>query len=81
MSELGDDKPLGAILDNLGVVGALRDGHQIVEAVVVCKVVDFDQDGDVSVLMASSTGLDWIARIGLLGAAKDVVDGHCEQVE
>jgi hypothetical protein len=78
-----DDKPLGALLDNLGVVGTLREGQQVVEALVICKVVDFDLDGDdqVSVLITSSKGLDWVARGGLLAAAQDITSGRCEQVE
>jgi hypothetical protein len=76
-----DDKPLGAILDNLGVAGTLRAGQQVLEALVICKVVDFDGEDEVSVLMASSTGLDWVARGGLLMAARDIVSGNCEQVE
>lgn len=76
-----DDKPLGAILDNLGVAGTLRPGQQVVEALVICKIIDFDGDDEVSVLMASNKGLDWVARSGLIAAAKDIVNGGCERVE
>lgn len=40
-----DDKPLGALLDNLGVAGTIRDGQQVVEALVICKVVDWVAQG------------------------------------
>lgn len=76
-----DDKPLGAILDSLGVVGTLRDGQQIVEALVVCKVIDFEGGDEVSVLIASSKGLDWIAHGGLLSAATEVHQGRCREVD
>lgn len=76
-----DDKPLGAILDNLGVVGTIRDGAQVVEALVICKVVDFEGDDEVSVLLARSSGLDWIARGGLLSAATEVHQGRCREVD
>lgn len=76
-----DDKPLGAILDNLGVSGTLRDGQQVMEALVICKVIDFEGDDEVSILMASNKGLDWIARRGLISAAQQILNGNCEQVE
>lgn len=76
-----DNKPLGTILDALGVVGTLQPGQQIVEALIICKVIDFENDNQVSVLMASSDGLDWIAQLGLIAAAKDVASGNCEEVD
>lgn len=76
-----DDKPLGALLDNLGVVGTVRDGQQIVEALVICKVVDFEGDDEVSVLLATSKGLDWVAQGGLIAAAVDINSGRCESAD
>jgi len=78
---MNDDKPLGALLDNLGVVGTVRDGQQIVEVLVVCKVVDFESDDQVSVLLATSDGLDWVAQGGLLAAAVDINNGRCQRAE
>lgn len=59
----------GPILDSLGVKLNLLDGEQVVEALVVCKVVDFSRDATPGLIVASSTGLDWITQLGLLNAA------------
>ena len=62
----------GPLVDALGVKVSLSEGQHLVEAVVVGKVVGFD-DGGTSLVIASSDGLDWISQRGLLAAAADVL--------
>jgi hypothetical protein len=67
--------PAGPVLDSLGVEIGLAEGQQVVECVLIAKVVDFKSDDPTPGLaIASSEGLDWIARDGLLNAAVRVLD-------
>lgn len=66
---------VGPVLDALGVHLHLEDGQQLVEAMVIGKVVDFGEDRRVgtSMVIGTSDGLDWISQRGLLAAARDVL--------
>lgn len=71
---------LGALVDALGITANLDDNDQIIDMVIIAKVVDAD---------SSATGLgvyhndiDWITQIGLITAARNVFErGDYEQVE
>lgn len=69
------DQPAGPLLDALGVTIDLDPDQQLTEALVIGKVADFDSSNTILVL-ASSEGLDWIAQLGLLHAALQVVDSQ-----
>jgi hypothetical protein len=68
------EQPIGPLLDALGVVIELEDNHQLTEAVVLAKAVNFDSDSPPALVLASSAGLDWISMGGLIFAAQRVLD-------
>ena len=63
------------MLDALGIRMHLNEGQQVVDAMVIAKVVSFDGGGDTALLIASGVGLDWINQRGLLAAAGDLLVG------
>jgi hypothetical protein len=67
--------PVGALLDALGVRMSLGEGQQLVDAVVVGKLVDFNADPRhaTSLVLGASEGMDWIGQCGLLSAANAVI--------
>jgi hypothetical protein len=67
------DQPIGPILDGLGINIDLDPGDLIETAVVITKTID--ADGRVSVGLYGSTGLDWLAQLGLITAASQVIHG------
>jgi hypothetical protein len=62
----------GSTLDGLGVRIRIADGEHIVEALVVCKIYNFDT-GVTSLGVFPSKDLDWIDKYGLLAAAREAV--------
>jgi len=75
MAERRVSAPIGPLLDALGVRISLDEGQQLVEALVIGKVVDFEADRRVatSMILGSSDGLDWISQRGLTAAATDIL--------
>jgi hypothetical protein len=73
VSELPPDQPLGPILDNLGVVANLDAGEQITDVLVIAKISDFD-NGHTAIGVYNNTGVDWVLKLGLLAAAREVLD-------
>ncbi|MCA1676601.1 MAG: hypothetical protein LC799_31990 [Actinobacteria bacterium] len=69
------EKPVGALLDALGVTIDLDANQQLTEALVIGKVADFDGTATILVI-ARSEGLDWIAQLGLIHAALQVYDAE-----
>lgn len=67
--------PVGPLLDALGVRIALDESQQLVEVLVIGKVVDFQADRRVatSLVIGASDGLDWIAQRGLVSASADIL--------
>jgi len=68
-------RPIGPLLDALGVAVSLEPNQQMIEAVVIGKVVSFDEasGASTSLILATSGGLDWISQRGLLAVAQDVM--------
>lgn len=60
------------VLDPLGVVLDLEDDQRVTECLVLAKVIGLGEDGQTSLTISASDGLDWIARAGLLAAAAQV---------
>lgn len=77
MSDVDDDaserQPIGSIIDQLGVTACIEDNQQITEVLVVAKLTDF-ADGSTSLGVYNSTGMDWIAQLGLFRAATLVME-------
>lgn len=67
------EQPIGPILDGLGVTLDLDDGDLVESAVVILKVVN--ATGTVTVALQDSAGMDWLAQLALISAAKQIVDG------
>jgi hypothetical protein len=65
------EQPIGPILDGLGVTATIEDGDLIESAVVLAKIVD--ADGTTTVGVYTSDGMDWLAQLGLVTAAHQIV--------
>lgn len=72
-----DLRPVGELLDELGVTMRLGPSHRITEVLVIAKVVDLD-DGQVCLALASNPTLDWITEAGLLESARALARAHRE---
>lgn len=66
-------QPIGPVLDGLGVTIDLEPGALIESAVVISKVLT--ADGEIALDLQGSDGLDWLAQLGLITAASQVVRG------
>lgn len=67
---------IGPTLDSLGLTVTLDQHDQITEALVIAKITDFET-GSTSLGIYFNEGMDWIARLGLLEAARQVLaDGE-----
>lgn len=64
----GDGQPIGHVLDGLGIRASLADGELVESAMVLLKIVQ--ADGDTRLTLASSDGLGWIERCGMLRVAE-----------
>lgn len=60
-------KPIGEIIDGLGVISSLEDGELVSEAMVIMCVID--EDGVERLAVAWSEGMSWIKRSGMLWEA------------
>lgn len=78
MSERSEyDRPVGQLLDGLGVTLDLRPEQQVIEVLVIAKVADFKEDeGTPRLGLGSSTGLDWMAELALIEAARIFIRRH-----
>lgn len=63
-----ETRPIGDVLDGIGVRATLDDGELVDGALVLLKVVQ--ADGDTRLSMAASDGLGWIERAGMLRVAE-----------
>jgi hypothetical protein len=64
------ERPIGQLLDTLGVQADLDEGDLPTDAFVILKIVK--ADGVVSMVNARSEGLDWITRVGMVTAAQQI---------
>lgn len=75
------EQPAGPLLDALGVTIDLEPHQQLTDVLVIGKVADFDND-HTPLVLAKSSGLDWIAQLGLIHAARLVSEsGPIENVD
>ncbi|MDX3748721.1 hypothetical protein [Streptomyces sp. AK08-02] len=65
-------RPIGNVLDALGIEATLDDGELVAGAIVLLKVID--TDGDSRLSMAYSDGLGWIERAGMIHVAEVMED-------
>lgn len=71
MSE--DWKPIGQILDELGIKAKLDPTDRVVEVLVIAKIVDLAEEDAVPILgVYGSEGSDWISQRGLLHSALEI---------
>lgn len=63
-------RPIGDVLDGLGIEATLDNGDLPAAAIVLLKVIQ--PDGSSRLSMASSDGLDWIERVGMLRVAEQL---------
>lgn len=69
--EAGDRvRPIGDVLDSLGIEASLSEGELVAGAIVLLKVID--TDGDTRLSCSHSDGLGWIERCGMLRVAEQV---------
>lgn len=68
-----DARPIGDVLDGLGIRATLNEGELVAGAMVLLKVID--TDGDARLSMAYSDGLGWIERAGMLRIAEGMESG------
>jgi hypothetical protein len=63
-------RPIGDVINGLGITARLDEGELVAGALVLMKVVD--NDGDTRLSLAYSDGMGWIERIGMLRVAESV---------
>lgn len=69
-----DCRPIGPLLDGLGVTSQLDDDDLVESAVVLLKVIE--ADGEVRISVATTPGVSFIERIGMLRIAESTeLDG------
>lgn len=61
-------KPIGSIIDGLGVTASLDPSQHITEVIVLAKITDFE-DGGTSVGVYKSDDMDWVSQLGLFRVA------------
>lgn len=72
----GDDsvstepRPIGDVLDSLGIEATVSEGELVAGAIVLLKVID--ADGDTRLSVSHSDGLGWIERCGMLRVAEQI---------
>ena len=70
MSETYERKPLGEVIDGLGLTMSLIEGDLISDVLVIAKVIE--ADGQVRMTTAWSPSGDWITRLGLITAVAEL---------
>lgn len=63
-------RPIGDVIDALGVKATLNEGELAASAVVLLRVIE--ADGDERLSIAFSEGQSWIERLGVLRAAENI---------
>lgn len=70
--------PLGSIIDGLVDAPDLNDGDLISDVVVVLKVIPADSMVP-RLLVSGSDSTDWVTRMGMLHAAKVILDSELSE--
>ncbi|GFH34303.1 hypothetical protein [Streptomyces pacificus] len=78
MSEWGEDaaaeaRPIGDLIDGLGIEAHVGDDELVAGAIVLLKVVEVD--GSTRLSVSHSDGLGWIERSGMLRIAEQAESG------
>lgn len=68
---MGNERPVGGLLDQQGVSLDLDDDDLVESVLVIAKVVK--PDGSVQVVLGDSVGMSWLEQLGLVTAADDIV--------
>ncbi|NUS29804.1 MAG: hypothetical protein HOV92_37075 [Streptomyces sp.] len=68
-----DARPIGDVLDGIGIKATIADGELVAGALVLLKVID--TEGDTRLSLACSDGLGWIERAGMLRIAEAMETG------
>lgn len=63
-----ETRPIGDVLDSLGIRAVIADGELVAGAIVLLKVID--NDGDTRLSLSHSDGIGWIERCGMLRVAE-----------
>ena len=63
-------RPIGDLIDSLGIEASVGPGELVSGAIVLLKVVQ--ADGSTRLSMTSSDGLGWIERAGMLRVAEQL---------
>ena len=67
-----DNPTVGELVDGLGVTGdPLEDGELVESAIVLLKAVD--AEGRAGLLIATSAHMDWITQLGIIEAARCII--------
>lgn len=66
-------RPIGNVIDALGVTATLDDGELVAGALVLLKIIE--TDGSTRLSCAYSDGLGWIERAGMLRIAEVLETG------
>lgn len=66
------EQKLGEIADGQGVTIDLDDGDFVSDIVVIAKISR--ADGGTNIGIGSTIGMDWITQLGIITAAKSIVD-------
>jgi hypothetical protein len=67
------DQQVGAQLDALGVTLDLDEHQHLADVIVVARLGDAS-DGQTALVLGASAGCDWIGQMGLLAAARTVIE-------
>ncbi|MET8404456.1 hypothetical protein [Streptomyces sp900116325] len=70
-------RPIGDVIDGLGIEARVDEGELVAGAVVLLKVID--GDGECRLSLAHSDGLGWIERAGMLRVAEVLETGSATQ--
>lgn len=62
--------------DELWKALELRDGDQVVDAILVAKVADFEHGGT-GLSIAATDGVDWVTQLGILRGATLLTEAGC----
>jgi hypothetical protein len=67
---------IGDRLDALGLKAEISDDHQVIGALVILKVVNFQASAgrDPHLIIATDEGTDWIDTRGLLHSAREIFE-------
>ena len=68
--DVSEDRPVGKVLDGLGVTATMGEGDLVEGAVVLLKVID--GHGQVRMTSCWSDGMAWVERVGMLRIAEQM---------